>query len=89
MNKNAKNNNYRQSTQKLFFTGSLISGVMLGLNAPGFGTHWLGLISLFPLIFTLENSMRKMLYLSGNGPYFFLEFVGSPEELPLQLEAIG
>ena len=55
MNKNAKNNNYRQSTQKLFFTGSLISGVMLGLNAPGFGTHWLGLISLFPLIFTLEK----------------------------------
>jgi len=55
MNKNAKNNNYRQSTQKLFFTGSLISGVMLGLNAPGFGTHWLGLISLFPLIFILEK----------------------------------
>ena len=55
MNKNAKNNNYRQNTQKLFFTGSLISGVMLGLNAPGFGTHWLGLISLFPLIFTLEK----------------------------------
>ena len=55
MNKNAKNNNYRQSTQKLFWTGSLISGVMLGLNAPGFGTHWLGLISLFPLIFTLEK----------------------------------
>jgi len=28
---------------------------MLGLNAPGFGTHWLGLISLFPLIFILEK----------------------------------
>jgi len=28
---------------------------MLGLNAPGLGTHWLGLISLFPLIFTLEQ----------------------------------
>ena len=55
MNKNAKNNNYWQNTKKLFFTGSLISGVMLGLNAPGFGTHWLGLISLFPLIFILEK----------------------------------
>jgi apolipoprotein N-acyltransferase len=55
MNKNAKNKNVRQNLQKLICTGSLISGVMLGLNAPGFGTHWLGLISLFPLIFTLEK----------------------------------
>ncbi len=55
MNKNAKNKNIRQNLQKLIWTGSLISGVMLGLNAPGFGTHWLGLISLFPLIFTLEK----------------------------------
>lgn len=55
MNKNAKNKNVRQNLQKLIWTGSLISGVMLGLNAPGFGTHWLGLISLFPLIFTLEK----------------------------------
>ena len=55
MNKNAKNKNVRQNLQKLIWTGSLISGVMLGLNAPGFGTHWLGIISLFPLIFTLEK----------------------------------
>ena len=55
MNKNAKNRNVRRNLQKLIWTGSLISGVMLGLNAPGFGTHWLGLISLFPLIFTLEK----------------------------------
>ncbi len=55
MNKNAKNKNIRQNLQKLIWTGSLISGVMLGLNAPGFSTHWLGLISLFPLIFTLEK----------------------------------
>ena len=55
MNKNAKNRNVRRNLQKLIWTGSLISGVMVGLNAPGFGTHWLGLISLFPLIFTLEK----------------------------------
>ncbi|MEC9384523.1 MAG: apolipoprotein N-acyltransferase [SAR324 cluster bacterium] len=55
MNKNAKNRNVRRNLQKLIWTGSSISGVMVGLNAPGFGTHWLGLISLFPLIFTLEK----------------------------------
>ena len=55
MNKNVKKQNSRLNLQKLFWTGSLISGVMLGLNAPGLGTHWLGLISLFPLIFTLEQ----------------------------------
>ena len=53
MNKNTKN--VQPYLQKLIWTGSLISGVMLGLNAPGFGTHWLGLISFFPLIFTLEK----------------------------------
>ncbi|MDP7175280.1 MAG: apolipoprotein N-acyltransferase [SAR324 cluster bacterium] len=55
MSKNAKNRNVRPNLQKLIWTGSLISGVMVGLNAPGFGTHWLGIISLFPLIFTLEK----------------------------------
>lgn len=89
MNKTAKNKNVLPNLQKLIWTGSLISGVMVGLNAPGFGTHWLGLISLFPLIFTLEKlhaeddlSFRKRALL-------FLGFVGSPEELPHQLEAIG
>jgi len=55
MNKNVINQNSRHNLQKLFWAGSLISGVMLGLNAPGLGTHWLGIISLFPLIFTLEQ----------------------------------
>ncbi|MDG1178405.1 MAG: apolipoprotein N-acyltransferase, partial [SAR324 cluster bacterium] len=55
MNKTAKNKNVLPNLQKLIWTGSLISGVMVGLNAPGFGTHWLGIISLFPLIFTLEK----------------------------------
>ena len=55
MNKKTNNQHLRQNIQKIFWTGSLISGVMLGLNAPGLGTHWLGLISLFPLIFTLEK----------------------------------
>ena len=55
MNKNVKKQNSRLNLKKLFWTGSLISGVMLGLNAPGLGTHWIGLISFFPLIFTLEK----------------------------------
>lgn len=40
---------------KYFWIGSVISGVLLGLNPPGFGTHWLGLISFLPLVFTLEQ----------------------------------
>jgi len=32
---------------------------MLGLNAPGLGTHWLGLISLFPLIYTLDQIHKE------------------------------
>ena len=55
MSKNVKKQNSKQNLQKYFWIGSLISGIMLGLNAPGLGTHWLGLISFFPLILTLER----------------------------------
>ena len=36
-----------------------MSGILLGLNAPGFGTHWIGLVSFFPLLFTLEQLHKK------------------------------
>ena len=36
-----------------------MSGILLGLNAPGFGTHWIGLVCFFPLIFTLEQLHKK------------------------------
>ena len=55
MNKTTKKQHIRQNIHIFFWTGSSISGIMLGLNAPGLGTHWLGLISLFPLIYTLEK----------------------------------
>ncbi len=42
-----------------FWIGSIVSGVLLGLNAPGFGTQWFGLVSFFPLIFTLEQLREK------------------------------
>ena len=45
------------------FIGSIVSGILLGLNAPGFGTHWIGLVSFFPLLFTLEQ-LHKKTYIS-------------------------
>ena len=55
MIKNVKRQNSKPNLQKLFWTGSLISGVMLGLNTPGLDTHWLGLISFFFFFFTLDK----------------------------------
>ena len=43
----------------LFWIGSIVSGILLGLNAPGFGTHWIGLVCFFPLLFTLEQLHKK------------------------------
>ncbi len=39
--------------------GSIFSGILLGLNAPGFGTHWLGIISFIPLNLYLEQLHTK------------------------------
>ena len=33
--------------------------IMIGLNAPGFGTNWIGLVSFFPLLFILEQFYKK------------------------------
>ncbi len=61
----------KNSLKTLFWTGSFISGILIGLNAPGLGTHWIGLISFLPLIFTLEKihteknlSLKKQAFLS-------------------------
>ena len=47
------------------------SGILIGLNAPGFGTEWVGFISLIPLVWLLEKtflnpnlSQKKKLFLS-------------------------
>ena len=47
--------NYSALIKTHFWIGSIASGILLGLNAPGFGTHWVGLISFFPFLFTLEQ----------------------------------
>ena len=55
-------NNFQISSTKIitpFWIGSIVSGILLGLNAPGFGTHWIGLVSFFPLLFTLEQLHKK------------------------------
>ncbi len=43
-----------------FLIGSILSGVLIGLNAPGFGTHWVGLVSFLPLLFILEQLHKKI-----------------------------
>jgi len=48
------------------FIGSIVSGILLGLNAPGFGTHWIGLVSFFPLYLLLKNYIKKHTSHSGN-----------------------
>ena len=51
-------NNFQISSTKFInplLVGSIVSGILLGLNAPGFGTHWIGLVSFFPLLLTLEQ----------------------------------
>ena len=55
-------NNFQILSTKIitpFWIGSIVSGILLGLNAPGFGTHWIGLVSFFPLLFTLEQLHKK------------------------------
>ena len=57
-----------------FWTGSFVSGILLGLNTPGFGTHWIGLISFFPLIFTLEKIHKKTFFSFWKRCLLFLGF---------------
>ena len=59
-----------------------MSGILLGFNAPGFGTQWIGLVSFFPLLFTLEQLHKKHTSHSGNAAKCFRGFAGSQGELP-------
>jgi len=43
----------------LFWIWSLVAGIVIGLNAPGFGTHWIGLVSFLPLLLILEKIYKK------------------------------
>ena len=52
----------KSKTQHLFWFGSLISGILIGLNAPGFSTQWIGIVAFFPLLLVLEQSHKKKLF---------------------------
>ena len=39
--------------------GCIFTGIILGLSTPGMGTHWLGLVSFFPLNLNLEQIHAK------------------------------
>jgi len=55
MNISPEIKNQIPNTQSLFWIGSLISGILLGLSAPGFGTNWVGLLAFFPLLAVLDQ----------------------------------
>jgi len=55
MNNSSEIKKQKSKNQKYFWTGSIISGIVLGLNAPGYGTQWLGIIAFSPLLLLLEH----------------------------------
>ncbi|MBC8259645.1 MAG: apolipoprotein N-acyltransferase [SAR324 cluster bacterium] len=70
--------NYSTATQttksgfrSLFWAGSLISGTLLGLNPPGFGTQWLGIVAFFPLLLLLEKLQQEQSFSQKKRLVFF------------------
>ena len=61
MNISPEIKNQIPNTQSLFWIGSLISGILLGLSAPGFGTNWVGIVAFFPLLAVLDQLHKNML----------------------------
>ena len=51
-----------RNTKSLFWIGSLISGILLGLSAPGVGTNWMGLLAFFPLLAVLDQLHKNRLF---------------------------
>jgi apolipoprotein N-acyltransferase len=49
-------------TKSLFWIGSIISGILLGLSAPGFGTNWVGILAFFPLLAVLDQLHKNRLF---------------------------
>ncbi|SVE25594.1 uncharacterized protein METZ01_LOCUS478448, partial [marine metagenome] len=62
MSNSSEAKNPKSKNQKHFWTGSIISGILLGMNAPGFGTQWLGIIAFFPLLLLLEHLHKTRLF---------------------------
>ena len=62
MNNSGETQNQKSKTLHLFWLGSTISGILLGLNAPGFGTQWVGISAFFPLLLVLEQLHKKQLF---------------------------
>ena len=50
------------NTQSMFWLVNLISGILLGLSAPGFGTNWVGILAFFPLLAVLDKLHKNRLY---------------------------
>lgn len=49
-------------TKSPFWIGSIISGILLGLSAPGFGTNWVGILAFFPLLAVLDQLHKNRLF---------------------------
>ena len=62
MNISPEIKNQIPNTQSLFWLGSLISGILLGLSAPGFGTNWVGILAFFPLLAVLDQLHKNRLF---------------------------
>jgi len=77
------------NTQSLFWIGSLISGILLGLSAPGFGTNWVGILAFFPLLAVLDQLHKNRLFSPQKRAGLFLQSAGFPEVLLLRSVDIG
>ncbi len=62
MNISPEIKNQIPNTQSLFWIGSLISGILLGLTAPGFGTNWVGILAFLPLLTVLDQLHKNRLF---------------------------
>ena len=62
MNVSPEIKNQIPNTQSLFWIGSLISGILLGLSPPGCGTNWVGILAFFPLLAVLDQLHKNRLF---------------------------
>jgi apolipoprotein N-acyltransferase len=62
MNISREIQNQISKTKSLFWIGSIISGILLGLSAPGFGTNWAGILGFFPLLAVLDQLHKNRLF---------------------------
>ena len=62
MNISREIQNQIPKTKSLFWIGSIISGILLGLSAPGFGTNWVGILAFFPLLAVLDQLHKNRMF---------------------------